>query len=103
MIHSCRVPSTAALAFAVLATLITSGLARNKKLNSVAMSVSDLEASYSMKHKLKMGMVGGGRGAFIGAVHRMGAWLDGNIELVSGAFSANAEKSKAAWWASTRG
>jgi hypothetical protein len=48
-----------------------------------------------MKHKLKMGMVGGGRGAFIGAVHRMGAWLDGNIELVSGAFSANAEKSKA--------
>ena len=41
-----------------------------------------------------MGMVGGGRGAFIGAVHRMAANLDGKIELVSGAFSSDAEKSR---------
>ena len=41
-----------------------------------------------------MGMVGGGRGAFIGAVHRMAAALDGQIELVCGAFSSNARKSK---------
>lgn len=41
-----------------------------------------------------MGMVGGGRGAFIGAVHRMAANLDGKIELVAGCFSSNAEKSK---------
>ncbi|NCG27993.1 MAG: Gfo/Idh/MocA family oxidoreductase [Verrucomicrobiales bacterium] len=41
-----------------------------------------------------MGMVGGGRGAFIGAVHRMAANLDGKIELVAGAFSSSAEKSK---------
>ncbi len=47
-----------------------------------------------MKRKMKMGMVGGGRGAFIGAVHRMAAVLDGEIELVCGAFSADAEKSK---------
>ncbi len=39
-------------------------------------------------------MVGGGRGAFIGAVHRMAAALDGEIELVCGAFSSNAERSK---------
>ncbi len=39
-------------------------------------------------------MVGGGRGAFIGAVHRMAAALDGEIELVCGAFSSQAEKSK---------
>lgn len=39
-------------------------------------------------------MVGGGRGAFIGAVHRMAAALDGQIELVCGAFSSNPEKSK---------
>jgi len=39
-------------------------------------------------------MVGGGRGAFIGAVHRMAAALDGKIELVAGAFSADAKKSK---------
>ena len=42
-----------------------------------------------------MGMVGGGQGAFIGAVHRMAAFLDGNIELVCGAYSASAEKSLA--------
>ena len=40
-------------------------------------------------------MVGGGQGAFIGAVHRMAAALDGEIELVCGAFSSSAEKSKA--------
>jgi predicted dehydrogenase len=47
-----------------------------------------------MNRKLRMGMVGGGRGAFIGAVHRMAANLDGKIELVAGCFSSNAEKSK---------
>ncbi len=47
-----------------------------------------------MKRKLRMGMVGGGRGAFIGAVHRMAANLDGQIELVAGAFSADPEKSR---------
>lgn len=47
-----------------------------------------------MNRKLRMGMVGGGRGAFIGAVHRMAANLDGRIELVAGCFSSNAEKSK---------
>lgn len=39
-------------------------------------------------------MVGGGIGAFIGAVHRMAAAIDGEIELVCGAFSSNPEKSK---------
>lgn len=43
-----------------------------------------------------MGMVGGGPGAFIGSVHRMAAAMDGQIELVCGAFSGNAEKSKIA-------
>jgi len=44
--------------------------------------------------KLKMGMIGGGPGAFIGAVHRIAANMDGEIELVCGAFSSDAEKSK---------
>lgn len=47
-----------------------------------------------MARKIRMGMVGGGRGAFIGAVHRMAAAIDGEIELVCGAFSSNPEKSK---------
>lgn len=46
-----------------------------------------------MNRKLRMGMVGGGRGAFIGAVHRMASQLDGLIELTAGAFSADADKS----------
>ena len=47
-----------------------------------------------MNRKLRMGMVGGGRGAFIGAVHRMAATMDGKIELVAGAFSSDPEKSR---------
>lgn len=41
-----------------------------------------------------MGMIGGGKDAFIGAIHRIAALMDGQIELVCGAFSSNAEKSK---------
>ncbi len=48
-----------------------------------------------MNRKLRMGMVGGGQGAFIGAVHRMAAALDGKIDLVCGAFSSNPKKSYA--------
>ena len=48
-----------------------------------------------MKRKLKMGMVGGGIGAFIGGVHRRAATIDGQVELVCGAFSSTPEKSKA--------
>ncbi|MCB0570891.1 MAG: Gfo/Idh/MocA family oxidoreductase [Phaeodactylibacter sp.] len=40
-------------------------------------------------------MVGGGKGAFIGAVHRMAAALDGEIELVCGAFSSDPDRSSA--------
>ena len=45
--------------------------------------------------KLRMGMIGGGPGAFIGAIHRTAALMDGEIELACGAFSSTAEKSKA--------
>jgi len=47
-----------------------------------------------LKRKLRYGMIGGGPGAFIGAVHRKAAALDGEMELVAGAFSASPEKSK---------
>jgi predicted dehydrogenase len=45
--------------------------------------------------KLKIGMVGGGAGAFIGAVHRRAAIMDGEIELVAGALSSSREKALA--------
>ncbi len=48
-----------------------------------------------MKSKVRMGMVGGGQGAFIGGVHRIAAAIDGHIELVCGAFSSDPARSKA--------
>lgn len=45
--------------------------------------------------KLKYGQVGGGRGAFIGGVHRRAAGMDGKTELIAGAFSSTPEKAKA--------
>ncbi len=47
-----------------------------------------------MSRKIRMGMVGGTLDAFIGGVHRRAAIMDGEIELVCGAFSSNPEKSK---------
>jgi predicted dehydrogenase len=47
------------------------------------------------KSKLKYGMVGGGRDAFIGAVHRMAMALDGQYEMVAGALSSTPEKALA--------
>lgn len=46
-----------------------------------------------MARKLRMGMVGGGPGAFIGEVHRRAARLDGRIEIVAGAFDIKPERS----------
>jgi predicted dehydrogenase len=47
-----------------------------------------------IERKIKMGMVGGGPGSFIGRVHYMAAVLDGQIDLVCGAFSSDPAKSK---------
>lgn len=47
-----------------------------------------------INRRLKMGMIGGGKGAFIGEVHRIAAAMDGEIELVCGAFSSDPERSR---------
>ncbi|GAB1463877.1 Gfo/Idh/MocA family protein [Pedobacter sp.] len=47
-----------------------------------------------MKEKIRMGMIGGGKDAFIGAVHRIAANMDGLIELCCGALSINPEIAK---------
>jgi predicted dehydrogenase len=46
-----------------------------------------------MSRKLRLGMVGGGKDAFIGAIHRIAAFMDGQIELVCGVFSVDPEVS----------
>lgn len=48
-----------------------------------------------MTRKLRLGMVGGGQGAFIGDVHRMASRLDGDWELVAGALSSDPERALA--------
>ncbi|HEY4110288.1 Gfo/Idh/MocA family oxidoreductase [Puia sp.] len=48
-----------------------------------------------MNRKLRMGMIGGGKNAFIGAVHRIAANMDGLIELVCGAFSSHPDNARA--------
>ena len=45
--------------------------------------------------RIRLGMVGGGEGAFIGGVHRMAARLDGQFDLVAGALSSDPERAKA--------
>ena len=53
------------------------------------------QATSGQRRPLRLGMVGGGQGAFIGAVHRIAARLDGRYELVAGALASTPEKSKA--------
>ena len=48
-----------------------------------------------LNRKLNMGMVGGGKDAFIGAVHRSAALMDGKVEFIAGALSSDPEKAKA--------
>ena len=49
----------------------------------------------STRPRLRLAMIGGGQGAFIGGVHRMAARLDDRFELVAGAFSSQAERNLA--------
>lgn len=49
----------------------------------------------ALKRKLRMALIGGGQGAFIGRVHATAAVLDNRAQLVAGALSSNPEKSKA--------
>ena len=57
---------------------------------------ANLKASGGKSRRLRLGMVGGGPGAFIGAVHRLAARMDDQFELVAGALSSNPERSRAA-------
>ncbi len=52
-------------------------------------------ATDASNRRLRLGMVGGGPGAFIGAVHRIAARLDDRFELVAAALSSNAERARA--------
>ncbi|WP_153769440.1 Gfo/Idh/MocA family oxidoreductase [Labrenzia sp. CE80] len=53
------------------------------------------EHATSTPTSVRLGMVGGGQGAFIGGVHRIASRIDGNYQLVAGALSSDAERSRA--------
>src|SRR6266849_8589890 len=53
-------------------------------------------ATDATNRRLRLGMVGGGPGAFIGAVHRIAARLDDRFDLVAAALSSNPERARAA-------
>ncbi len=52
-------------------------------------------SSAAVTPRIRLGMVGGGEGAFIGAVHRIAARLDDRFDLVAGCFASSAERSRA--------
>lgn len=54
-----------------------------------------MTTTHNTPRQLRLAMVGGGQGAFIGGVHRMAARLDDRFELVAGAFSSQAERNLA--------
>src|SRR5690349_9427482 len=57
--------------------------------------VTTVGVNAPLDRKLRMGLIGGGQGAFIGRVHTIAAIMDNQAALVAGAFSSSAEKSKA--------
>jgi predicted dehydrogenase len=59
------------------------------------MTIKAVNEAGARSPRLKLGMVGGGRGAFIGAVHRIAARLDDQYEVVAGALSADPERARA--------
>src|SRR6266404_6279598 len=56
---------------------------------------ANIKTTDTTNRRLRLGMVGGGPGAFIGAVHRIAARLDDRFELVAAALSSNPERSRA--------
>src|SRR6185503_11965958 len=83
--------------FRIAALSVDSQMWRN--IESARISTQTKFAKHSahkvMSRKIRYGMVGGGRGAFIGAVHRIAAAMDQQIELVCGAFSSDPERARA--------
>src|SRR5216684_4407951 len=57
---------------------------------------ANAKASDVTKRRLRLGMVGGGPGAFIGSVHRLAARMDDHFELVAAALTSDPERSRAA-------
>ncbi len=77
----------------IRAALAPSGLQQHRLIGDPTMAIEG--RSDAASRRIRLGMVGGGQGAFIGAVHRLAARMDDHYELVAGALSATPEKAQA--------
>ena len=66
-----------------------------KSIQGTASDITNVTVASDEIRPLRLGMVGGGRDAFIGAVHRIAARMDNNFQLVAGALSSTSEKALA--------
>lgn len=66
-----------------------------KSIKDTASDITNVTVASDEIRPLRLGMVGGGRDAFIGAVHRIAARMDNNFQLVAGALSSTSEKALA--------
>src|SRR5258708_17847549 len=64
--------------------------------NGTRIMTANAKGSDVTKRRLRLGMVGGGPGAFIGSVHRLAARMDDHFELVAAAFTSHPERRRAA-------
>jgi predicted dehydrogenase len=71
---------------------VNSWPAPKRQLDNFHYFGNQLQHWNTMSQKLRAAMIGGGPGSFIGAVHRIAARMDGDYELVAGAFSSKPEK-----------
>src|SRR6266478_6422504 len=62
--------------------------------NGTRVMTANAKASDVTKRRLRLGMVGGGPGAFIGSVHRLAARMDDQFELVAAALTSDPERSR---------
>src|SRR5271168_408546 len=66
-----------------------------RKVLGASRMATDGKSEVTIRRRLRLGMVGGGPGAFIGNVHRMAARLDDHYDLVAGAMASDPTRARA--------
>jgi predicted dehydrogenase len=91
----CRAERTPRIGYTIKPTLTQTTLIAACGLAALFRSYQNMSTNGALNRKLRMGLVGGGQGAFIGRVHSTAAVLDNRAALVAGALSSDPKKAKA--------